>query len=294
MAEANSNVAAVSLKLPVFSKTSPNVWFAQAEAQFGIRNITIDQTKYNYVVAALDEIAANRIAHVILHPPIEGTYEHLKTALLACYDFTEEEAASKLEDLDGLGDRRPSDMLAHMLMLNGNNQVGTIFRERFLRQLPDDVRVTLAALQLKDVDAIAATADAVMVVRGQSHLCAVDNLSTMTLSAKTKRRQLTTARDDICWYHAKFGSRAKKCRAPCSFSGNEQTSHETRQVQLVYRAASYTFGTVTLAIASLSIREQKSAFFPPRHVIDGNDNEVNLSLLQTARKLRLTARKLFH
>ena len=28
---------------------------------------------------------------------------------------------------------------------------------------------------------------------------------------------------------------------------------------------SYTFGTVTLAIASLSIREQKSAFFPPRH-----------------------------
>ena len=165
------------------------------------------------------------MAHVILHPPTEGTYEHLKTALLACYDFTEEEAASKLEDLDGLGDRRPSDMLAHMLMLNGNNQVGTIFRERFLRQLPDDVRVTLAALQLKDVDAIAAAANAVMVVRGQSHLCAVDNLSTMTLSAKTKRRQQTTARDDICWYHAKFGSRAKKCRAPCSFSGNEQTSH---------------------------------------------------------------------
>lgn len=225
MAEANSNVTAVSLKLPVFWKTSPNVWFAQAEAQFGIRNITIDQTKYNYVVAALDEIAANRMAHVILHPPTEGTYEQLKTALLACYDFTEEEAASKLEDLDGLGDRRPSDMLAHMLMLNGNNQVGTIFRERFLRQLPDDVRVTLAALQLKDVDVIAAAADAVMVVRGQSHLCAVDNISTMTLSAKTKRRQQTTARDDICWYHAKFGSRAKKCRAPCSFSGNEQTSH---------------------------------------------------------------------
>ena len=67
------------------------------------------------------------------------------------YDFSANEAAAKLDDFYGLGDRRPSDMLALMLTLNGDNEAGAMFRERFLRQLLDDVRVTLAALQLKDV-----------------------------------------------------------------------------------------------------------------------------------------------
>ena len=141
----DSNVAAVSLKLPQFWKTSAKVWFAQAETQFRVRGITNDQTRYYYVVAALDEAAANRMAHVILRPPTAGKYEHLKTALLTCNDFSADEAAAKLENVDGLGDRRPSDMLAHMLTLNGDNEAGAMFRERFLRQLPDDVRVTLAA-----------------------------------------------------------------------------------------------------------------------------------------------------
>jgi len=49
MSEAN----AVVLKLPSFWTAHPEVWFAQAEAQFHIRGITADQTKYYYLVAAL-------------------------------------------------------------------------------------------------------------------------------------------------------------------------------------------------------------------------------------------------
>ena len=43
---------AVSLKLPTFWTSQPEVWFAQAEAQFNLRCITSDDTKYFYVVAA--------------------------------------------------------------------------------------------------------------------------------------------------------------------------------------------------------------------------------------------------
>ena len=46
---------AVSLKLPTFWNSQPEVWLAQAEAQFNIRGITADETKYYYVVAALDQ-----------------------------------------------------------------------------------------------------------------------------------------------------------------------------------------------------------------------------------------------
>ena len=46
---------AVSLKLPAFWTSQPKVWFQQSEAQFTLRNITADDTKYYYVVAALDQ-----------------------------------------------------------------------------------------------------------------------------------------------------------------------------------------------------------------------------------------------
>lgn len=42
---------AVTLKLHKFSVRNANAWFAQAEAQFIVRIITVDSTKYYYVVA---------------------------------------------------------------------------------------------------------------------------------------------------------------------------------------------------------------------------------------------------
>ena len=55
--------------------------------------ITADLTRYNYVVAALDETATNSMAHVILRPPTDDKYEHLKAALLSCYDLSDDAAA---------------------------------------------------------------------------------------------------------------------------------------------------------------------------------------------------------
>ena len=31
-------------------------------------------------------------------------------------------------------------------------------------------------------------------------------------------------RSHVCWYHARFGNRARKCTPPCSYSGNERAS----------------------------------------------------------------------
>ena len=50
-----ANENAVALKLPPFWISQPRVWFQQAEAQFALRNITAHDTKYFYVVAALDQ-----------------------------------------------------------------------------------------------------------------------------------------------------------------------------------------------------------------------------------------------
>ena len=62
---------AVALKLPAFWAAQPQVWFAQAEAQFGIKNVTKDATRYYYVVAALDQHTAGRLVDSLSKPPGE-------------------------------------------------------------------------------------------------------------------------------------------------------------------------------------------------------------------------------
>ena len=58
----------VLLKLPTFWTSQPEVWFVQTEAQFNLRCITNDDTKYFYVLAALDQSTAMRLLDFINHP----------------------------------------------------------------------------------------------------------------------------------------------------------------------------------------------------------------------------------
>ena len=65
-------VDAVALKLPTFWAKQPDVWFYQAEALFHIRNITKDETKYYFVVAALDQTTAGRLQDTLSNPPTDN------------------------------------------------------------------------------------------------------------------------------------------------------------------------------------------------------------------------------
>ena len=58
-------VQAVSVKLPEFWPDDPEVWFIRVEAQLRSRAITQDQTRFDYVVAALDNRAIVEIKAVL-------------------------------------------------------------------------------------------------------------------------------------------------------------------------------------------------------------------------------------
>ena len=53
----------LSLKLLPFRVAEPQIWLAQAEAQFALWKIVTDNTKYFYVLSALDQATVWHMAY---------------------------------------------------------------------------------------------------------------------------------------------------------------------------------------------------------------------------------------
>ncbi|GFR68169.1 Gag pol protein [Elysia marginata] len=136
------HINSVSIKLPEFWTTSPEVWFARVEAQFGTKNITQDQTRYDYVVSALDVKTAEEVQDVLVTPPDADKYATLKKALIKAFGESQAQRDSELLNLNGLGDRKPTALLCKINALNDDPQ--TLKRALFLSNLPADVRSILA------------------------------------------------------------------------------------------------------------------------------------------------------
>ena len=86
--ENSASVNAVALKLPPFWTNQPEIWFAQCEAQFLLRNVTVDDTKFAYIVSSLDSTSAGEVSDIILHPPGLVKYDLLKNALIKAFGRT--------------------------------------------------------------------------------------------------------------------------------------------------------------------------------------------------------------
>ena len=222
-------IYAATVKLPDFWQNNPRSWFQHIEAQFQLRGITQDVTKYFHVVAALDASTTARSMVRLEAPPDVGKYDALKAFLVNLFELSELEKADRLLSLNGLGDGKPSELMERMLAVLGSADPSFLFAHIFLRQLPAPVRTALASSPLfasKDYRAVAVEADRIFLANRQQFVHALlppqhtsapfppQGYDPDTAAAVTARRQ----RDDgCCYYHARFGAKAKQCRQPCSF-----------------------------------------------------------------------------
>ena len=224
---ATAPVMAVSLKLPEFWERQPRVWFAQAEAQFALKGITADETKFYYVVSALGGSTAARAMYILEDPPARGKYALLKGFLMETFCLSEAERGEQLLALNGLGDSKPSELMDHMLNLLGSNRPCFLFRALFMQQLPVRVRAALANSDTTDFRALAREADRFFAA-GRERCTAVlahttgdlEMTDTIAVAAATRRQPQQSA--GLCYFHALYGPKARRCRPPCSFvaSGN--------------------------------------------------------------------------
>lgn len=160
------------------------------------------------MVAALDASTTARAIALLEAPPADGKYDALKTFLLSLFELSELEKADRLLSLNGLGDSKPSELMERMLAVLGAADPSFLFAHIFLRQLPAPVRTALASSPLpssRDYRALAVEADRIFLANRQQFVHAL---------LPTQRRQ---HKDGWCYYHSRFGAKAKQCRQPCSF-----------------------------------------------------------------------------
>ncbi|XP_023222766.1 uncharacterized protein LOC111624186 [Centruroides sculpturatus] len=123
--EPTIEVNIVALRLPPFWDKTPELWFANIEAQFAISCITKDCTKYYVVVSALNSDILNYVSDIVLNPPAKNHYNTLKTQLLANFsDLKQRQIKALFSDIT-LGDEKSSHLLRKRKQL-ANNKLGKI------------------------------------------------------------------------------------------------------------------------------------------------------------------------
>jgi len=128
------------------------------------------------------------------------------------------------------------------------NTDGAFLRELFLQRLPSNIRMVLASTpDTGNLDDMALLADKIMEVATPA-----PSITTISTTSKlerlhkevaelksmlqgsqssnqpSKRRSPSPAScrqsQELCWYNAKFGDKAQKCKPPCKNFGNSQAT----------------------------------------------------------------------
>ena len=148
------------MKLPTFRPDAAEVWFAQTDAQFAIRNISSSKTKFYHAVAVLPQEVASQILDLIRAPPLGDPYEVLRDRLVRLYTLNDYQRFEALVSLTLSGDQKPSHLMNRMLaLLPDDYKPDFVLRGLFLRRLPIDVRSHLLREKVDDPREMSLKAD---------------------------------------------------------------------------------------------------------------------------------------
>ena len=115
-------VSALQIKLPTpFWPADQQVWFAQVEAQLQPeKSLPKRRNSITYVVASKASEFTTEVCDLILHPPETNPYSMVKEQLILRTAALERRRLQQLFNAEGLGDRKPSQLICRMQQLLGD------------------------------------------------------------------------------------------------------------------------------------------------------------------------------
>ena len=204
--QGNNQIGVIAVKLAPIWDTEVDLWFANAESQFALSRITEDSTKFHHVCAALSPKLAKQAAEVIRNPPAAGKYEALKAALCASLELTKDQRVKKILHVAELGTMDPMELWSSLQSWSQGLTVNDILLQVFLEKLPPDVQQILQADPREAMEVVKRARSLV-----QNNAC----ISALSRAPK----------GGLCFYHKKFGVKARSCRAPCSWKEKKMVNN---------------------------------------------------------------------
>ena len=223
-------VHAASIRVPEFMETAAAGWFAILEAQLDINRITVNSTKFNYVLSNLPPDMVVR-----LPPPlITGRdYDSLKEAVIALHEKTKPEIFAKL--ISASASRmtgRPSCYLQELQSLATKAGVGEeLVRHQFIQGLPAQIAPAVAAQKELSLQQLGTLADELMPLA--SHTANAVQQDTNRGRSEYQRNNYSRQSDSdlpyglrpfkkdqrpkVCRWHLYYGPSSKSCKPWCTF-----------------------------------------------------------------------------
>lgn len=249
----DDKVSTLAIKVPPFWIERPEIWFAQLEAQFQSAKMVSDRQRFNTLLGQVDAKILAQVSDSVLNPPATDKFKHLKEAIITCFADSEQKKTKKLISDMVLGDRKPSQLLSEMRALAGQSITEDFLKTLWLQRLPVTVQAILSANDI-DLKASATLADKISEVVEVRNVSAVNQpTSSVTSEIAALRKQVETLtktcekmaksenrgrgrstsrnkgqppanqeKNQVCYYHRKFGDQAWRCRKPCAFKKSEQ------------------------------------------------------------------------
>lgn len=178
------------------------MWFEPAEAQFHIRQITADSTKYYYVVSSLDQERAGHIIDFLQHPPTDDKYVGIKKLLTGTFGLSRRARAADYYIWMALATAM---VMIEILALMDGHTPCLLFEQLFLEQLPDDIHLILADETFTDPRQLAARADVLWYSKQQEASINLTTVNRITRTSSTRtdetKKTPTNYNDKWCYFH---------------------------------------------------------------------------------------------
>lgn len=218
-------IQAVSIKAPIFSEASPALWFKVMEAQFNIRGITQQQTKYYHGLSNLPTEVLDNVPPEIIE---NENYDELKTAVVSFYEQTKPELFAKLTSATVMTGR-PSVYLRRLQQIASKVKVSEdLIRHQFVKTLPSTIAPVVAAQSSLTLTQLGTMADELMPLHSQINV--VSKQETMKHTENRSRKHTNTAENKPKIENTNFGLRPfhadqkpKICRGHIFYADRSRT-----------------------------------------------------------------------
>ncbi|GFU90367.1 transposon Ty3-G Gag-Pol polyprotein [Trichonephila clavipes] len=132
-------MSTVSIKIPPFWTDRPEIWFYQVEAQFQISRISLEETKFHYLVSQLEPKYVENIWDIV-NSKSDTKYTDSKNRLLSLFKESENLRIKRLLTGIELGDMKPSQLLQKLKTVATSDISDNLIKTLWLEKLPESIK----------------------------------------------------------------------------------------------------------------------------------------------------------